>query len=233
MKAYLVFGPESSGNRFVVRLLTAAGCIGDGCPEQRLDDQEFRKETAKERRSIAWYRSLPHGGKWADVPAKVRELRGYGYDVRALVMCREWYCTVRSQLHVGHVRTEQEAFENLQRAYPFIFGHLSTLRVSYVMVPYASLVYGGPRAVRVLFDLLGLPAPVEYEAPVDANNKWYDDYRPLGPVRPEIKLPEAAPVGYNQPHVANHPGSVRPDPGGVGYVEILGPHRSPPRRQHL
>src|SRR6266540_4276722 len=104
-RAYLVLGPESSGTRFVTKLLIDAGCLGDGDHEQRLDkpgdqSRELLEEALlpHDETPIVWRRSYPHGGQWVDISQAVGQLRRKGYDVHAVVTTRDWFPMIQSQL---------------------------------------------------------------------------------------------------------------------------------------
>ncbi len=90
-KAFLVLGPESSGTRFITKLLINAGCFGDSDHDQRLDILEDRERINEEElphddTPIVWRRSYPHRGIFADIGNPIRQLRQIGYDVRAVIM---------------------------------------------------------------------------------------------------------------------------------------------------
>ena len=111
--AVLVYGPESSGNRLLARLLVAAGCIGDGGHFQRWETQPPTGESP-----IVWLRSLPLGTAhdWPDIAPQIALLRQLGYAVRLLSMRRDWHFTALSQVHNGHVVDYQAGLRNIRRA---------------------------------------------------------------------------------------------------------------------
>ena len=179
-RAYLVLGPESSGTRFVTKLLIDAGCFGDGDHDQQLDkpgdqSREILEETVlpRDETPIVWRRSYPHGEKWVDISKAVAQLKRKGYEVYAVVTTRDWFPMIRSQLKEhAHVTEESVGMQNVQRAYRTIFKHLPE-DVPFVMASYDSIGRYGRKAVRGLLEMLQLIKPRLVKAILDGNAKWY------------------------------------------------------------
>jgi hypothetical protein len=160
---YLVVGPESSGTRLTVRLLSAAGCrlveiVGDDDgPELPLDGH---------RPVIR--RSIPHACEWPTM----RELVSLvpAERVHAVVTTRDWFAMAESQVGNGHTPDVETSHANIRRAYGEIFSGLVAAGVPYVASSYESLVREPSYAPRLLA-LLGLP-PASV-AMYDGNAKWY------------------------------------------------------------
>jgi hypothetical protein len=170
-RAFLVLGPESSGNRLVTRCLIAAGCDGDGGHRQRFDRPDGIVGAAE---LIVWRRSMPHGQEWPDLDQMLRRLRDGGYaDVRVLAMVRTHYCAVQSQLHgrEAHVRTEQQAEENLAEAMRKIAVFCAANHLPVRYITYESLVHHFGALAATLADW-GLKLTAPPETIRDENKKY-------------------------------------------------------------
>ncbi len=166
-RSCLVCGPESSGTRLMTQILIAAGCDGDGGHGQRWDTRDPGSDV------IVWRRSFPHAQQWPSIPKMADRMRGLGYEVTVVVTTRDWYPMCRSQVKAGHVGNVEQALENLQMAYPLIFGGIAMAKVDFVVVSYEGLVQRKRAYLERLMPLLGLPTP-EVEL-YDANSKWYGE----------------------------------------------------------
>src|SRR5215831_1955795 len=97
MKAFLVFGPESAGTKFLAGLLQDGGCHGSDTHEQPFDTWEFGNQTP-----IVWRRSFPHTPYhlWPNIELDIlKPLRAHGYsDVVILVISRDWCSLWQSQV---------------------------------------------------------------------------------------------------------------------------------------
>ncbi len=173
--AYLVLGAESSGTRLFTRILMGVGCAGDDGHEQKFDVLIPEANG----RPIVWRRSFPHGGEWPKVPDLYRSLRDKDYEVRAVVMTRDWLAMRKSQIEAGHVAghaggqhdLETKALQNIREAYNRIFGGLHNAdTMPYVMVSYEGLYQRPEITIRHTLDTLGWPG-LGFEI-VDGNEKW-------------------------------------------------------------
>ena len=168
-RAFLVLGPESSGTRLWTRILIGAGCFGDDGDVQRIDSG------IPDESMVVWRRSIPHGRKWPAIPMITTDLRIAGYHVAALVTTRDWYAATQSQVAAGHVPNADAGRANLQRAYPFITGALTSNRVPYVMASYEALVQRPDRFLQWVSVQLGLGLGLPDGGVYDGNAKWYGD----------------------------------------------------------
>lgn len=172
--AYIVVGPESSGNRYLVRFLCAAGCAGRGEQDQPFDGPApgYRFVPPTDVTGpIAFYRSFPHGGLWPDLSAMATTARRAGFLVTVLVMVRDPAVVEMSQVRDGHVITAESALVRVQEAYRAIFDGLSRSGSEFVVVPYQSLAR--PSFRRWLTDRLGLPSVPDGDAGfVDGDTKY-------------------------------------------------------------
>jgi hypothetical protein len=168
MKAFLVLGPESSGNHFVTDILVNAGCKGDsghrGTWEAGAENavpQPWDNELPRDGTTpIVWRRSVPHGGDWVDIKGMVGNLRKLGYTVVAVVIVRNMFATIRSQIRRRMHNTEGEIRVNFRRALVRIFTELEKEGVPFVLQTYEALV-NYPEAQDCLLKQLELPLPVE------------------------------------------------------------------------
>jgi len=131
MRAFLVVGAESSGNRYFTRILCSCGCFGAGIPEQPFGTYAPLVMPDPPPDTIALYRSLPHGGEWIDILSFICELEEYGYNVTTMAMYRDFDVTAKSQVVNGHVKTEQEAKNNILKAWNMILSDSDIITVNY------------------------------------------------------------------------------------------------------
>lgn len=179
--AVLVLSPESSGNRLMTRLLIEAGCYGDaGAGRQRLD-----AGIPPAQQPVVWLRSFPHGGKWADIPDMVSQLRLQGYTVKAVTLFRDFRCQRWSQVAVPHVVDDAHAKVRIREAYWRIFTGLAQAGMlqDYVPVVYESLIAHPVEVLTDLFDELGLEVSAETVSQmsatiVDGDAKYYEGSQP-------------------------------------------------------
>lgn len=170
-RAYLVVGPESSGNRLMTRLLVAAGCQGEGDHVQRWDTHPPVSEEP-----IVWLRSVPHARQTPDIVAMVRRLWARGYKVKVVVMLRDWHSTLASQVRMGHVKSKDQGQRHIRDAYVWIFSQVAEASVPFYVVSFEALVARPDATMTWLCDALGLewrdgmlPEPV-----LDENAKYYE-----------------------------------------------------------
>lgn len=175
-RAFLVFGPESSGTRLMTQILINAGCAGSAGHEQPFDDETY---DLHQHPVIVWRRSVPHNGKSLTLSRMYRRLGIYSADVCAIVMTRDLHCMVQSQIRdCQHANSGIEAQKNVQSAYAEIFSQLDEYSIPFVVVPYESLVLGGDSAQKNLLAYLGLGSDSQSPAPVfvpvyNGNQKYW------------------------------------------------------------
>ena len=121
--AFVVVGPESSGNRFMVQLLIEAGCTGKSTAATNGQPWDihygaFVSIPKDGPETIAFHRSIPHGSYRVNLGFAIDKAHEAGYVVTFLVMVREGYSTTISQLLTQDVRTTKKApTKNIQMAY--------------------------------------------------------------------------------------------------------------------
>jgi hypothetical protein len=193
-RAFLVLGPESHGNHLVTDLLVHAGCHGrsgnhvpwSGEWQEGIDDrQPWDEKLPTDEDPIVWRRSVPHLKHWPDIRGMIDVLERRGYTVHAIVVHRDRYAAIQSQLKWRHVADPEVARANIERAYPYIFAHLQAAAVKSTVVNYESLAHY-PAAQDDLLEELGLDAPSERLEVWDANRKWYD----ARAEHPQVVLPK-------------------------------------------
>jgi hypothetical protein len=174
MRTIFVCGPESGGNRFMVRLLCDAGFHGAGQIDQPIDGPPPHYPLAKPAtlpRMLAFYRSFPHGRSWPKTPEIVTALRSWGYrHITAAVMVRDQYAAELSQVRAGHVRDRRQARRHIALAYQQIFTGLVHMEIPFLVIPYERL--GAPQYRQWLTESLRLPRVPTIEW-TDENEKYY------------------------------------------------------------
>lgn len=152
-QAFVVVGPESSGNKVMTALLVRAGCVGTA------DDEHLnlwdRIEPATEKQVALMY-SYPHGSEWPDLRNIYWRLTNKGYLTWILIMVRDHFCVMRSQVE-RRLKPAPIAEANYQRAYREIFKQIESGDMPYIMVPYESILMEPMKALQRLFEMLNLP----------------------------------------------------------------------------
>lgn len=146
--AIVVVGPESSGNRYFVDVLVqCAGCAGTSGHDQPFDAKDQFKENfelldlSSNDATIAFHRSVPHGGQWIRLPRIAQQLHDAGYYSTLIILVRAGLCYEESQVkntHISNVNGKTKARGNVTQAWRVIFESADSFDEFHV-VPYASL----------------------------------------------------------------------------------------------
>lgn len=142
-RAFVVAGPEASGNRLVTAILVRAGCIGSGSTDGRLQhDLPVTEDPAVLIRHHL-------------TPELFGELAVRGYSTTVVVCVRDPGALHRSQVQAGHHETlelaQSETDACLRRAFAAV-----PPEVSIHVMPYEALVLHREAAARRLVEQLGL-----------------------------------------------------------------------------
>lgn len=177
-KAFIVVGPEASGNRYLGRLLVSAGCAGSGTHHQPFDKDNWNFELPEPYpEKVVLVRSFPHAKAWPDLVTLKRKFDHYGYETTVLILFRDPWVVQESQIKEGHVANREMAFAHYQRAYSLIFEDIEQGELDFRIVPYSSL---GRREFREwLFQSLDLQ-PVNPERFQDGDLKYLTVWRNRG-----------------------------------------------------
>lgn len=167
-RAFLVYGPESSGTRLMTRILISAGCVGDDGHGQRFDNSPPREESL-----IVWRRSVPHANGWPDIEKQVESLKQSGYAVHAVVTIRDWAACIPAQIRAGHARNKERSIQRSRRAMAHIFSSLWGVGVPYEVVTYEALVTHTYPIIADLLSRLGLDMPTSIPDIRDCNVKYW------------------------------------------------------------
>lgn len=162
-RAYVVLGPESSGTRLVGKILAGLGCEGDILMRQWNLWLPMEEKLAM----IRW--SFPHAKKWPDIEETNRELGQRGYQVRHVIMTRDYRAMAQSQVEHRHVKTMEQAKHNIIEGYRRIF---SSALQKPTIVNYDSLVKRPRSFIAWLADELKLSGKVDMHI-TDETRKYY------------------------------------------------------------
>lgn len=166
-RAFLVFGAESSGTRFVAAMLMAAGCDGQSSHAQRFD-----RELKNAGDPIVWRRSFPHRHAWPRIDEMVKKLNANAYtQIHVIVTIRDQSAMIESQLRAPHIATREQGEKQIHEAYDRIFSETRRLALPIHLAVYESLVHY-PKAVERLLTQcgLGLLRPLHIR---DGNQKYF------------------------------------------------------------
>lgn len=171
-RAFLVVGPESSGNRFVTRCFIAAGCYGDSGHAQMLD-HSF--EYAKDREAVVIRCSMPYGDKYPDLHELTARIRREGFlDIRVLVIVRNERCNVYSMVYgkETHAGNETEARLKIATAMHRISEFLIESQLPHYYMTYETILHE-TEFFRKLLNEWGLDGS-KIPTPEDKNKQWLD-----------------------------------------------------------
>jgi hypothetical protein len=182
-RAYIVTGPESSGNRYLVQILRACGCYTvapsiEKDPPQPVDDPDRVDFTklflAPGKDLIAFHRSIPHGGQWVDLSAIAKQLSQAGYKSRTLlIMARNTRSMVDGQVRENHTLGNRHLSRNhISKAWRHIFSHVNSFD-SFQVVPYVDLTSN--LFVNWLVADLGLTLSSERPRFINGKDEVYQD----------------------------------------------------------
>ena len=181
--AFMIYGPESSGNRLLRRILLCAGCHGDPDRVQRFDVEG--PPDPRDYPLIVWGRSVPGNQSRHAWPRfyeqDIGEVRKRGYTPFGLVLVRDWFCMIESQIQtewkVGRYWPENEGWT--REAYLRIFDAMDRLNVVFVVISFEALVMRPAQFTRRLMDHLGLELVKEPEVIYDANERHYHSWHEM------------------------------------------------------
>lgn len=146
MRAIIVLGPESAGNRYTTRLLIAGGCRGHGSTDQPLVDIPRTWQINPPTPGpipLAFLRSYPYGDEsdnWPRLDEIVQRLCDAGYtDIEAVACLRNQNAIAQSQVRHGHAATISEAESAIETAYRLIIESLIELGVRWTFAAYDAL----------------------------------------------------------------------------------------------
>jgi len=175
---YLVISPESSGNRYMVQLLVAAGCRGRSGHTQPFDaprrfgrawPHRIDAAAAAGTRCAVVHRSMPHGGVWPNVTQLVADVRAAGWLPHVLTMVRSDEAVAASQVAARHAASVDMAAARIALARHTIVAAIGGETFDFVL--YEQL--GRAAYTDWLFGRrLGRPLPPTAPAFVDANAKY-------------------------------------------------------------
>jgi hypothetical protein len=162
-----VTGPESSGNRYTVKLLIeVGGCHGKSGHTQPLDHKKRGKQkdwsildtnvmnSVRKYPCATVHRSFPHNNKWANLAKMANIARSHNFEPHVVVLFRDPDSVHDSQVKRKHVPNVQRARANTQRAYLEIFHGIIEADLPYTRVMYEHLE--DREYVEWLFNELGL-----------------------------------------------------------------------------
>lgn len=144
--AFLVMGPESSGNHLHCEILKRMGCFWE-------DEMPIEKLCGRSN-LVVLRRSIPHGDTWHS-PAVIRkQFAARGFEMKTVVPVRDWAATILSNFWHRRATVSDAAGANLAA-----YSHLASVLPK--MAPYwisnSSLIFKDPRAgIRSLELFTGL-----------------------------------------------------------------------------
>jgi hypothetical protein len=133
--AFLVCGPESSGNHLAAQVLCLAGCLGSWTDEH----QWFNKEIPPAQQPLVWAFSYPRDRRWVPMNLIAYQVVHAGYMPRLVLPMREVQAMCKSQVARGRVEDETTAFNSARVGLTRIFQHIIGMGLDYYWLPYTAL----------------------------------------------------------------------------------------------
>jgi hypothetical protein len=176
-KAIIVCGPESAGNHLLESLLngrdrvTVPGDENEVHTMARLEDYLKRHQGS----NIVIQRSLPCNREWWKFDSYLLgTFIEYGFDIKVIVVSREWRAMMKSQFHKHTPCSEGEALNNIRLAYNLLFTELTAIKIPYVIVNYEALVHQREETLKSLEMLFDMRFGCSGIVVKDGNRKWYE-----------------------------------------------------------
>lgn len=144
----IVIGPESSGTKFLTKLLIQSGFYGDWWHNQRLD-----KKIPNEKK-VVLRRSYPHGGEWPKLNELILRFESAGYEVRIILIIRSMQFSIESRKRKGALN-----MDNMRRSLRVIGSQLEQTKVDYLWITYEAILMYKKLAIEWVFEWLGSPTP--------------------------------------------------------------------------
>jgi hypothetical protein len=148
-------GPASSGTRMLTEAFINVGCFGDKGHEQRLDKIDLKGAPDL----IVWRRSVPHGIEWVNLKSYYDKLKVYHYELKPIMIFRDKYFTVLSQMRKSYVHSGEEAHLNIMRAINHIYNQLAKIELLPFAISYESFI-DNAKIRKLFFRQFDLPEPV-------------------------------------------------------------------------
>ncbi len=143
---YVVTGVESSGNRYLVSMLIAAGCVGMSSHVQPWDQPGSSYSTINAARLVqegprcaVVHRSFPHSAQWPNLRNLFFQIQEANYRPRVIYITRNQLAVVQSQLRVSHVLSSASAENRIQKGKRQIWGYIASTNVWFLEVLYERL----------------------------------------------------------------------------------------------
>lgn len=159
-KAFIVCGPESSGNRLMGAILCRAGCWGSGSTEQPSNLDDIPKD--EKLLMIIKHHYLAE---------TYNKLKSFGYEVTAIMVIREWFANINSLIQRKHDNTIEEAEMRIKTTIQENITDSLENNIPLIVFPYESITND---SIRNLLDKLGLKSD-NLNRPLDLKGQEYPD----------------------------------------------------------
>ena len=186
---YLVFGPESAGNRMMACSFDTAGIESPYSKNGEYISGPHSEPTYTEN-PLLISRSIPHGANWPDIKEIIQRAKDSNYEVFILVLTRIEKYMAESQVLCGRINfrhvdinTKEDALvvanRNIKRAKKLI--NNAVKGTNYKTISYERFVTDSNYRKSIFVDWLGLSEPtLEY---YNANEKKEVKPKPVKGVR--------------------------------------------------
>jgi hypothetical protein len=196
---YVVVGPESSGNRYLVKFMIEAGeCLGRSGHNQPFDVRtrgwgswsylELYEFDISNHTCAVLHRSMPHGGEFVNLTFIIQQITRAGYHPHLLMIHRADPVVIQSQIRNHHTVSHDQSMLNIDAAWRHIFKAVVKTNVHYTLLTYELL--------QEQYYIDWLMHTLEFEHPLMAQVPKFvsqnDKYGPL------VALPAPSPYSRTQ-----------------------------------
>jgi hypothetical protein len=202
-KFFLVMGPESSGNRYCVKLIIdGAQCYGQAGHYQPYDirknhkqmtamqwsEIDFKKLKESQKQCGVMHRSIPHDGKYVNITHMVAQIRSQGMTPHILITLRSEPHMILSQIRNQHTSNIHQSEVNIEEGFKHLFNYLYNSSTPFDFVFYDLMDQS--YYIQWLFKKIGAEYHPQSIPPFQTQNPKYD----LAPVfvNPPIELVQSS-----------------------------------------
>lgn len=214
--AYLVTGPESSGNRMLLSILLQAGCVD----HTKQAEPDWKNLIPNTNGPIALMRSMPHAKDWYSLGGLTDLLKSFGYSVKIIIPVRDWTSVCKSQVAIQYASDEVTAKAKIDRAYKHLFNAITANSLDYLLVSYESFVLNTQAATGSLLNWCGLSFPASLPVIYNGNTKHWEQPDKL-PQATITKTLEERQAIYAKIHNVRWKQSLRVLTGAIPYVDSI------------
>lgn len=179
-KLFIVSGSTSSGNHLTTRILTYMGCYGtyknpkhgQFSEQIELDNVVYHGKEPPNEDLCVLMRTIPYNGVYVDLTKIRSKFEEYGYEVKTIIVTRNWPERMDSMKFRHDIVTFDGAFDKLYKEVEYLYLFADRMRPFHVFN--ISMLFKYPdRTIERLEKFTGLKFPKEKFIDIyNADDKW-------------------------------------------------------------